>query len=69
VSKRATISLLDPAVLDKVIHRQGLEINLWISVVDNSVDKHVDNFREKVIPNLSTGNPQVYPQDKLLILI
>lgn len=41
---------------------------LWISPVDNSVDKAVDKYRRKVIPNLSTANPQVYPQDKQLII-
>jgi hypothetical protein len=42
---------------------------LWISPVDKYVDNHGDNFRKKVIPNLSTGNPQVYPQRNLMIKI
>jgi hypothetical protein len=55
------------ADLDQVIHRYCSIDNLWISPVDNSVDKAVDKSLQKVIPNLSTDNPQVYPHDKTLI--
>lgn len=43
--------------------------DLWITAVDKYVDNHGDNFRKKVIPNLSTGNPQVYPQRNFMIKI
>ncbi|MEY4516003.1 MAG: hypothetical protein RL180_349, partial [Pseudomonadota bacterium] len=56
-------------VIAGVIHRLREMDDLWITAVDKYVDNHGDNFRKKVIPNLSTGNPQVYPQRNLMIKI
>ena len=57
------------ADLSKVIHSFSWPQRLWISPVDKSVDNPVDKYTQKVIPILSTANPQVYPQHKQLINI